>query len=105
MSQGAPVELVVGAAAGEVVLITAAIGWLLRRTVARYDKMADQVQRLVTHMRISETTGPETQRRLGEVEEETADLTTRVAIIGDRLGQHERWHERHDHPRPAAEPG
>lgn len=95
MVSGSFVTIVVGSASGEVILITAAIGFLMRRSVSRYDKIADQVQHLVTHMVISERDTPQLLRRITELEEETGDLDKRVTVIYDRYGQHEHWHERH----------
>lgn len=86
------VQTVLEISAGEVLLISAGIGWLLRRSAARLDKLIATVGELVTHAEVSKVTGPELTRRMVDVEDVTEETRVRVAVLADWREGHERWH-------------
>lgn len=90
------VQFLAATSAGEVLLITAALGWFARRVARSNDRTRDRVSDLVTAVALVNQSAPQVRSLLTDTAEAVTEHTAQIAVLAAWKKDHDRWHERQD---------
>lgn len=88
------IEVVIASAAGEIVVVTTAIGWAGRRIVEAFLAVKKEVALLNTGRALTDAELPKLDRRLADVEDVIEEHGLKIAVLGNWREGHDRYHER-----------
>lgn len=93
MSVGEIVGVIDGIISGVVLLLLAALGYFGKRALSRYDRMAEDVNSLLTERAVTERIMPGLMERVASNERAAREHGQQIEVLRDWRERHERWIE------------